>query len=214
MIYICCQRIPNDQSLTESIDAASAIFVGESNSAYFEKIKSRADESAKESLCAYALLGRMIKKHFPFEYSAQNPLILVRNDNGKPYFESSSLKFSISHSKGIVVCALSYGDEVGVDVEATNFTPEKAQKLAARFFCEDERKAVEHDQAQFAAIWTKKEAATKLLGTNLADFMKKARENPDLSEISFHEFRYSGYPVTLCTKRKLNNTILIYDNKE
>ena len=214
MIYICCKRIPADLSLAEAENTVTSFFSGDSNASYFEQIKSRIAESAKESLAAYSLLASMICKCFPAENKFCDSLILSRGINGKPYFSNSHLKFSISHSKGIVACAISDDDEVGIDVEASTIVPEKAQKFAARYFNSDEQTRVRNDPEQFYKIWTEKEAASKLLGENLADHIKKSQENSDFTEISFHKFRYREYPITLCTKRNCGKIILLDDNIE
>ena len=171
MIYICCRSVPNKLSLTEAALAVASLFPDESNSVYFEKIKSRIEESAKDSLYAYTVLGEMISNHFPAANQADNPLILSRNENGKPYFINSKLKFSISHSKGVVACALSDGEEIGVDVETATFSPEKAQKLSKRYFTVEDQNKIAQDGINFSRIWTQYEAAAKLMGINLADFI-------------------------------------------
>ena len=95
----------------------------------------------------------------------------VYGKNGKPYLgtgqgERLPLMFNLSHS-GMYVAAAFGTEDVGVDVELIR--PGK-QKIAQRFFAEDERKYLEKcwtDEA-FTGIWTRKEAYIKAVGTGIA----------------------------------------------
>ena len=214
MIYLCFANIPDKLSPYDAAIAATSFFVGESNSAYFQNIKSRISGSAVESLYAYALLGRMIKEHFPLELQGVDPPVLKRGQNGKPYFANSQLKFSISHSKGFVVCALSDDCKVGIDIEASTIAPEKARKLAARYFDPSEQEIVEQSPEKFSRMWTKKEAISKFFGGNFADFIQKALSNELFDEISLHNFQYRSHPVTLCTTRDYGKIILLDGNEK
>ena len=74
--------------------------------------------------------------------------------------------FNLSHS-GTYVAAAFGTEDVGVDVELIRTGK---QKIAQRFFAEDERKYLEKcwtDEA-FTGIWTRKEAYIKAVGTGIA----------------------------------------------
>lgn len=74
--------------------------------------------------------------------------------------------FNLSHS-GMYVAAAFGTEDVGVDVELIRTGK---QKIAQRFFAEDERKYLEKcwtDEA-FTGIWTRKEAYIKAVGTGIA----------------------------------------------
>ena len=95
----------------------------------------------------------------------------VYGKNGKPYLgtgqgERLPLMFNLSHS-GTYVAAAFGTEDVGVDVELIRTGK---QKIAQRFFAEDERKYLEKcwtDEA-FTGIWTRKEAYIKAVGTGIA----------------------------------------------
>ncbi len=74
--------------------------------------------------------------------------------------------FNLSHS-GMYVAAAFGTEDIGVDVELMRTGK---QKIAQRFFAEDERKYLEKcwtDEA-FTGIWTRKEAYIKAVGTGIA----------------------------------------------
>ena len=95
----------------------------------------------------------------------------VYGENGKPYLgtgqgERLPLMFNLSHS-GMYVAAAFGTEDIGVDVELMRTGK---QKIAQRFFAEDERKYLEKcwtDEA-FTGIWTRKEAYIKAVGTGIA----------------------------------------------
>lgn len=63
------------------------------------------------------------------------------------------------------MCAVS-DEEVGVDIQA-EVSPEKAEKIACRFFAPDERAQSE----RFTELWAKKEAYIKFTGMGLSAMM-------------------------------------------
>lgn len=95
----------------------------------------------------------------------------IYGENGKPYLETEQgeylpLMFNLSHS-GMYVAAVFGTEDVGVDVELMRTGK---QKIAQRFFAEDEKNYLERcwtDEA-FTGIWTRKEAYIKAVGTGIA----------------------------------------------
>ncbi|QGM96622.1 4'-phosphopantetheinyl transferase family protein [Methylocystis parvus] len=93
---------------------------------------------------------------------------------GKPYLLDCArdLRFSLSHTRGMVAVAVADGAEIGVDVEPSDRRAE-SMKLAQRFFAPEEvalLAAVEGAARRdmFFAIWTLKEAVVKTTGQGLA----------------------------------------------
>ena len=82
------------------------------------------------------------------------------------------LEFSLSHTRGLVVCAVALHDAVGVDVEWAG--RELAHlELARRFFAPAEAERLaglppEERRAAFFELWTLKEAFIKALGMGMA----------------------------------------------
>jgi 4'-phosphopantetheinyl transferase len=94
---------------------------------------------------------------------------------GKPVLADPAanphLHFNLSHSQGVVVCAVAQGRQVGIDVENGRREVEYLD-LAERYFAAAEvahlRRLHPADlQAAFFAIWTLKEAFVKAIGQGL-----------------------------------------------
>lgn len=113
----------------------------------------RSLNSAAELLIIYALRT--------FGYFPAVPLDIRTGEHGKPYILNAP-HFNISHSGGIVMCAVS-DKEVGVDVQE-EVAPERAEKISRRFFTIEEQA----ETGRFTELWTKKEAYIKFTGMGLS----------------------------------------------
>ena len=204
MILLTALKMPRELDRDLLRNVVEKLFSNEKNKDFFESIAKRDDSSsACESLFAYSLLYEQILS-LPCRTSPPSDLILARNENGKPFFENSDVKFNISHSKGYVACAASVGEDVGVDVEASNITEEKAKKLAKRYFGEQEIAEVKKCPKVFARIWSEKEAKAKFFGDSVGNilFNEKSNANFYISYgVKLHRFAIDNIPITLCTKR-------------
>ena len=95
-------------------------------------------------------------------------------DHGRPEIGTppSTIRFNLSHTNGLIVCLVSRGREVGVDVESL----ERASRwldLAKRFFAPREAAALRRLDAserptRFLEYWTLKESYIKARGLGLA----------------------------------------------
>ena len=100
----------------------------------------------------------------------------VENAHGKPLIDpdldSSPLRFSLSHTKGLAVVAVTGGADVGVDVErAVRFVD--AARLSSRFFSPEETTALQELspdrlRERFFLYWTLKESYIKARGLGLS----------------------------------------------
>jgi 4'-phosphopantetheinyl transferase len=92
---------------------------------------------------------------------------------GKPeVIGFSGLRFNLSHTTGLVACAVTAGADVGVDVEDTERRTDLEQ-VAGRFFAADEAAALRdlHDgdrRDRFFHLWTLKESYIKARGLGLS----------------------------------------------
>ncbi|MDR3311089.1 MAG: 4'-phosphopantetheinyl transferase superfamily protein [Oscillospiraceae bacterium] len=115
---------------------------------------------------------------------AEEPEFAV-SESGKPYLANIPVRFSLSHTTGLAVCAVSETREVGADAERVR--PANL-KTAARVFSPAEYAAIasasgERRDVLFTAAWTRYEAAFKC----------------GAEKYRFTEIAYSpGYSVTLC----------------
>jgi 4'-phosphopantetheinyl transferase len=88
-----------------------------------------------------------------------------------PHLASSHLRFNVSHSEELAVCAFARGREMGIDVEAVRAL-EDADAIAERFFSARENDvyralAPREKPLGFFNCWTRKEAFIKAVGDGL-----------------------------------------------
>jgi 4'-phosphopantetheinyl transferase len=125
-----------------------------------------------EYLLAHALLRTALSRYAAVEPEAW---VFDRNRHGRPEVSaaltSDPLRFSLSHTEGLVACAVTRGATVGVDVENTTRSPEIIE-IADRFFAPPESRALRAldgpaRRARFFELWTLKEAYVKARGLGL-----------------------------------------------
>lgn len=84
---------------------------------------------------------------------------IARSARGKPYFPAAPERwFSLSHSGGLALCALSDDGPVGVDIERVR---PRRPGLFAYALTEEERLLCGGDWAEFYRLWTLKESWCK-----------------------------------------------------
>jgi 4'-phosphopantetheinyl transferase len=128
---------------------------------------SRTDDRRDYAL-AHALLRTSLSHYFDvapakWEFSA--------DPKGKPVLMTAvnpPVSVSLSHTRGLVACAITTGGEVGVDAERTDITFDPAE-VVSRFFTKDEQRQLERCTAgernsRFVDLWTLKEAYAKATG--------------------------------------------------
>ncbi len=129
-----------------------------------QKIDSKLNiDDKKRSLAGYILLFRGAR-----ELYGKTDFEISFNENGKPLCDFCC--FNISHSGEWAVCAFS-DTSVGVDIQQIR---DVKRRESYRFFTTREAEYVNLDTAllpqRFTEIFTKKEAAVKMLGGSLAAF--------------------------------------------
>jgi 4'-phosphopantetheinyl transferase len=124
------------------------------------------------------LLTRALIRTTLSRYAAIDPCDwrFIANDYGRPEILDRppgvpDLRFNISHTNGLIACAVTIGREVGVDVE--NVERHLSHDVAGRHFAPQEvrdlRALPEADQDRvFFDYWTLKEAYIKARGFGLA----------------------------------------------
>lgn len=124
-----------------------------------------------ESRAGYFLLYSLLKKFY--DYRPENELFYIKKTElGKPYFENSSLCFSISHTKGYVAACIS-DMPVGVDIEYKK--DRDFIKYSKKLFCYNEyaRFLDSADKKEFFYnAWSEKESFLKCRGTGVREAMK------------------------------------------
>lgn len=117
------------------------------------------------------LVGRATLRQLLGSYLAIEPdrLELSSCPQGKPVLTPPRLSFNLSHSADLALLAIARSVAVGVDLELVR--PELDwSPLAGRYFSKHEQQALrdlppEHQTEAFFAIWTRKEAWLKAIGS-------------------------------------------------
>lgn len=200
MIVFSCARVPKHTSLPALTEKLRQAFVSGENEEYFREIlQSENEDSVRERVTALLSLAFLLEELGVSKESRQ-ALILKRADCGKPYFECSDISFSLSHSRGCVAAVVSDEGEVGIDIECSSVSDARAERISSRFF----PKAISSapiNTNEFLREWTRCEAAAKLRGLPLAEYLKCKREGSPQGDEGIRYFEYTayGHPVTVCT---------------
>ena len=119
----------------------------------------------------YALLP-----HFTSE-----PLCLLRDENGKPFFENSTLQVSITHTPELAAVIISNKYHVGIDIERIN---PKALRVAGKFLSEAEQTHTAGEELKTCLYWSAKETLYKLYSKRKLLFKENILLRPDQNFLS------------------------------
>ena len=139
--------------------------------------RDRADALRSEGDQKRSIISRGLLRKKLGSYLESDPahLSFSYNKYGKPYLDANShkgdLKFNVSHSKDMVVYAVTLNREIGIDVEYLKEV-NKADKIVDRFFSEAEMKfynsqSEDRKKWAFFTLWTRKEAYSKAMGRGI-----------------------------------------------
>jgi 4'-phosphopantetheinyl transferase len=131
-------------------------------------------EDRRSYLAAHALTRSVLA---PLLGVAPRELSFSIGEHGKPELiaagSAPAVRFNLSHTRGLVACAVSLGRAVGVDVERIDRRVD-IDKLSRSVFSETERTelmqftAEEDKRQRFFQLWTVKEAYIKAVGRGLS----------------------------------------------
>lgn len=120
-----------------------------------------------QSLGAWTLLDRLLEAHAGLR---ERELLIGCGAHGKPYVTNEPhIHFSLSHSGDLVFAVLA-PDEVGCDVQQA-LPSGREDRLAARFFSEEERAAYAAG-LDFYRIWARKESWIKCDGRGMSQELR------------------------------------------
>ncbi len=108
----------------------------------------------QEFLCARMLAKTLLEK------TGARYQGLLKEANGKPFFEDSPAKLSLSHSFPFVAALVHTERETGLDIEPCS---EKIRRVAPRFLSAEELDALGDDLPSLTTAWCIKEAMYKWL---------------------------------------------------
>jgi 4'-phosphopantetheinyl transferase len=130
-------------------------------------------EDARDYAAAHALLRTVLSRDGA---RAPRDWQFGKTPAGKPFLRDADAgggaSFSLSHTRGMVACAVTRDADVGIDVERID-RDVNADGIAMRFFAPAEtaalgRVAPELRAHRFFDLWTLKEALVKALGLGLS----------------------------------------------
>jgi 4'-phosphopantetheinyl transferase len=131
------------------------------------------ERSRREFLVAHALARVTLSRYAPVEPEAWS---FSSGEHGRPEIGGPSqtrrLRFNLSHTRGMVACAVIRELDIGVDVESAT-RQVRHRELAERFFAEGEVRALqdlapEKQAGRFLELWTLKEAYLKAGGRGIS----------------------------------------------
>jgi 4'-phosphopantetheinyl transferase len=137
--------------------------------------RTRHDRFLQEKDRCQFLLGKVLVRTVLSYYLGGDPhaWVFTTNRFGKPILANSPepMQFNLSHTEGLVACALARNFEVGIDVESIERSAN--MDIARRFFAPAEVAFLENTpeerrQAVFFQFWTLKEAYIKARGQGLS----------------------------------------------
>jgi len=135
-----------------------------------DKLKSKDDQ--KRAIYSRGLLRKKLGTYLEVDPA---DISFSYNEYGKPSlnpkFHFEDLRFNVSHSKDIVVYAITRNRDIGIDVEYLK-NVNRAGKIVERFFSKEEIdfyiSQPEHKRKwAFFALWTRKEAYSKAMGRGI-----------------------------------------------
>lgn len=158
------------EALDEAAIAAAVAVLSDEERVQYRRFHFARD--ARDYAAAHALLRTTLSR-----YSDRAPerWRFDKNANGKPLLIDEGgfrASFSLSHTRGMVACAVTADADVGVDVECVDRDVDTAG-IAARFFAPAETAHLvqldsEARRDRFFDLWTLKEALAKALGVGMA----------------------------------------------
>jgi len=152
----------------EAIDGAVAVLSADERAQYQRFHFAR---DARDYAAAHALLRHALSRD---GHRAPADWIFDKTPLGKPFLRNpldAAPAFSLSHTRGLVACAVTHGADVGVDVEGIDRDVDSAD-IASRFFSPQEAAHLmalddETRRGRFFELWTLKEALVKALGIGM-----------------------------------------------
>lgn len=128
----------------------------------------------RDYAAAHALVRRMLSSGEDVPPAAWT---FGETPRGKPFLKAglsdTRLEFNLSHTRGLVACAMARGADVGIDVESVD-RASAAREISLRYFTPSEigwLDAAPDDEhrARFIELWALKESYLKATGAGLTD---------------------------------------------
>ena len=128
-----------------------------------------------------------------FDYASIKDYELYYNKYGKPYLKDSNIYFNISHTRNLVICAIS-DKEIGVDIEYLRYN----ELVSKRILNKKEYSILLNSKCKeeiFTIMWTSKESYVKMLGIGLEYALKNVDTTILNSKIDIK--KYNDYIIAI-----------------
>ncbi|WP_264530510.1 4'-phosphopantetheinyl transferase family protein [Flavobacterium sp. N502540] len=162
------------------------VYLPKFSSVYQARIRRyRRWQDAQVSLLGRILLFQSVKELYDRDYTDKD---IKYSKYNKPYFSDTSIKFNISHSGEMVICALSDESEIGIDLELISNIP--IDEFKSELTEEEWSKITIANNIQdaFFDFWTQKEAVVKAHGMGLAIPLKSFEIFDNVAKIDNESF--------------------------
>lgn len=121
------------------------------------------------------------------------------NEYGKPYIGGGP-EFSISHCKEGIAVAVD-DKPIGIDIESIRKADEALIQRTMNIAEQQEIAAAEKPEVAFTALWTRKEAYLKYLGTGIIDDLHHVLEHAE--NVQFETVIKEKYVYTICYEKDI-----------
>ncbi len=132
----------------------------------------------RDFAAAHALLRTVLSSH---GNAPPESWRFVTDSEGKPSLAPGqpTFEFNLSHTRGLVTCAITTVGRAGVDAESVDRISDPSE-IASSYFSTEEIVGLRQFEGaerreHFAELWTLKEAFLKAIGTGLADSLRDFR---------------------------------------
>lgn len=164
-VSYCLTADLDDRALSNAIDALSADERARRDRFVFARDR-------RDFAVAHALLRIRLSSHAPRPRGAWQ---FTTGAHGKPELDvhtAAQLSFNLSHTDGLVACAIAREGDIGIDVETIDRVADDSD-VARRYFSASEAAAIERcapdaRRMRFIELWTLKEAYIKAVGEGLS----------------------------------------------
>lgn len=126
--------------------------------------------------------------------------ILEKDEYGKPYFESSEHKISLSHAGDFAAFQLNEKDDCGIDMEQIT---RRIERIKDKFMREDEQSYLDYGLRGMYLVWCAKEALYKYYGLKALDFRKHMKV--DFTSLEQNSGTFTGH----INKEKYQKSLLL-----
>lgn len=138
----------------------------------------RFDRDRERFILGHGLLRELLSEHLNM---APRDVRILRGEFGKPYLSDLPFHFNLSDTKDAVIIALSFDQEIGVDVETMDRKVDH-EGVSEHYFTAEEVEDIQASadrKLRFLELWTRKEAVLKASGIGIMEDLRALRVNAE-----------------------------------